>query len=70
MLSSQKIGLLRALIANSGIISLHSRALLVCVTALLALSLCIYAILNNQISEQLAERMDQLLTAKAITDCP
>lgn len=65
MLSSQKIGLLRALIANSGIISLHSRALLVCVTALLALSLCIYAILNNQISEQLAERMDQLLTAKA-----
>jgi len=56
---------LRALIANSAIISLNSRTLLVCITALVALSLCIYAILNNQFSAQHAERIDQLLTAKA-----
>lgn len=66
MLSSQKNGLLRALIANSTVISLNSRTLLVCVTALLALSLSIYAILNNQFSAQHAERIDQLLIAKAI----
>ena len=65
MLSSKKNGLLRALIANSAIISLNSRTLLVCITALVALSLCIYAILNNQFSAQHAERIDQLLTAKA-----
>ncbi len=65
MLSSKKNGLLRALIANSTVISLNSRTLLVCITALLALSLCIYAILNNQFSAQHAERIDQLLTAKA-----
>ena len=65
MLSSQKNGLLRALIANSTVISLNSRTLLVCITALVALSLCIYAILNNQFSAQHAERIDQLLTAKA-----
>jgi Tfp pilus assembly protein PilV len=65
MLSSQKNGLLRALIANSTVISLNSRTLLVCVTALLALSLSIYAILNNQFSAQHAERIDQLLIAKA-----
>ena len=65
MLSSKKNGLLRALIANSAVISLNSRTLLVCITALLALSLCIYAILNNQFSAQHAERIDQLLTAKA-----
>jgi len=61
----EKNGLLRALIANSAIISLNSRTLLVCITALVALSLCIYAILNNQFSAQHAERIDQLLTAKA-----
>ena len=65
MLSSKKNGLLRALIANSAVISLNSRTLLVCITALVALSLCIYAILNNQFSAQHAERIDQLLTAKA-----
>ncbi len=65
MLSLQKKGLLRALITNGTVISLNSRTLLVCVTALLALSLCIYAILNNQFSAQHAERIDQLLTAKA-----
>jgi diguanylate cyclase (GGDEF)-like protein len=65
MLSSQKNGLVRAFISNSAVISLNSRTLLVCVTALLALSLCIYAILNNQFSAQHAEHIDQLLTAKA-----
>jgi diguanylate cyclase (GGDEF)-like protein len=65
MLSSKKNGLLRAFISNSAVISLNSRTLLVCVTALLALSLCIYAILNNQFSAQHAEHIDQLLTAKA-----
>ena len=65
MLSSQKNGLLRALIANSTVISLNSRTLLLCVTALLALSLSIYAILNNQFTAQHAERIDQLLIAKA-----
>jgi len=53
------------LIANSTVISLNSRTLLVCVTALLALSLSIYAILNNQFTAQHAERIDQLLIAKA-----
>ncbi|WP_341237647.1 GGDEF domain-containing protein [uncultured Limnobacter sp.] len=65
MLSSKKNGLLRAFISNSAVISLNSRTLLVCVTALLALSLCIYAILNNQFSAQHAEHIDQLLMAKA-----
>lgn len=65
MLSLQKNGLVRAFISNSTVISLNSRTLLVCVTALLALSLCIYAILNNQFSAQHAEHIDRLLTAKA-----
>ena len=65
MLSLQKNGLLRALVSNSDVISLNSRTLLACVTALIALSLCIYAILSNQFSAQHAERIDELLAAKA-----
>lgn len=65
MLLLQKNGPLRAHVANSAVISLNSRTLLVCVTALIALSLCIYAILSNQFSAQQAARIDQILSAKA-----
>lgn len=67
MLSLQKIGLLRAHLTHSAVISLNSRTLLVCVTALMALSLSIYVILNNQFSTQQAGRIDQILSVKAQT---
>ena len=65
MLLLQKNGPLRAHVTNSAVVSLNSRTLLVCVTALIALSLCIYAILSNQFSAQQAARIDQILSAKA-----
>jgi diguanylate cyclase (GGDEF)-like protein len=65
MLSTQKNGLLRALVSKNEPTSLNTRTLMVCVAALLTLSLCIYAVLSKQFSTQHADQIDQLLSAKA-----
>ncbi|MFN7506258.1 MAG: diguanylate cyclase domain-containing protein, partial [Limnobacter sp.] len=65
MLSTQKNGLLRALVSKNEPTSLNTRTLMVCVASLLALSLCIYAVLSKQFSAQHADQIDQLLKAKA-----
>lgn len=65
MPSSIKNGLLRGLFTGRTLISLNTRTLLVCIVALFALSLCIYAILNNQFAAHRSEQLDQLLHSKA-----
>ncbi|MEQ9108593.1 MAG: EAL domain-containing protein [Limnobacter sp.] len=66
MHSSHKNGPLRALFTGGSLISLNTRTLIVCIVALFALSLCIYAILNNQLATHRAEQLDQLLHSKAL----
>lgn len=65
MPSSQKKEPLRALFTSRALISLNTRTLLVCIVAFLALSLCIYAILNNQFAVHRAEQLAELLHSKA-----
>ncbi|WP_334119977.1 bifunctional diguanylate cyclase/phosphodiesterase [Limnobacter sp.] len=49
---------------SRALISLNTRTLMVCIVALFALSLCIYAILNNQFASQRTLQIDQLLHTK------
>lgn len=65
MHSSQSHGHLRAFLRKGALIPLNTRTLLVCVLALLALSVSLHVILHNQFITQQNEQIDQLLHDKA-----
>lgn len=67
MSSSQTSSPLRALFSSRTLISLNMRTLLVCIAALFGLSVCLYAILNNQFTSQYGKQLDSLLQEKALS---